>query len=235
MLEISKNQHQESSSGASGLQRFINPITSRLKSKLSRRIVLCVFSSIIIIEGIILIPSVKRREQELLNQIKQMSSGKVAWILITYPNASGTELVNHLSELKQHHAAVLGGAVYSSNGTKIGTFGESPELPFDVVSNSEKPFVPSQDGTRYDDLVWSGKDMKTDYTIILRHDASNVKPELLAYIARIIGLVIIISLFITITVWLFLEPIVINPIFLLRCDLIKAGEAIYQDKAPPRI
>lgn len=232
MLQIPKNQQQESSV-SSGLQKFIEPITSRLKSKLSRRIVLCVFSSIIVIEGIILIPSVNRREQELLAQIKQMSSGKVAWILITYPNTSGTELVNRLSELKQHNALILGGAVYSSNGQEIGTFGESPELLFKQVNNSEKPFVPSRNGSRYDDLVWSGKDMKTDYTIILRHDASNVKPELLAYIARIIGLVTIISLFLTITVWLFLEPIVINPIFLLRCDLIKAGEAIAQDKSPP--
>ncbi|MGB3509726.1 MAG: PP2C family protein-serine/threonine phosphatase [Microcoleaceae cyanobacterium] len=232
MSQISTNQQQESSE-LSGLQKFINPINSRLKSKLSRRIVLYIFTSIIVIEGIILIPSVKRREQELLGQIKQMSSGKVAWILITYPNASGKELVNRLSELMQHNALILGGAVYSSNGQKIGIFGESPELSFDEISNSEKPLVASQNGSRYDDLVWSGKDMKTDYSIILRHDASNVTPKLLAYIARIIGLVIIISLFITITVWLFLEPIVMNPIFLLRCDLIKAGEAISQDKSPP--
>ncbi len=229
-IEMKKNQQN---SQLSGIQKIAQSINSRLKSKLSRRLVLYVFTSIILIEGIILIPSVKKREKELLSQTKQVSSGKVAWILITYPNTSGKKLVNHLSELIHHTPLILGGAVYTSNGQEIGTFGESPELSFSEINNSEKPFIPSRSGSRYDDLVWSGKDMKTNYSIIIRHDASNIKPELLAYIYRIVGLVIIISLFLTITVWLFLEPIVINPILLLRCDLNKAGETIYQDQEPP--
>jgi len=51
----------------SGIQKLSNSISDRLQSKLSRRVVLCVFTIIIVIEGIILIPSVKRREQELLS------------------------------------------------------------------------------------------------------------------------------------------------------------------------
>ncbi len=164
------------------------------------------------IEGILLIPSVRRREQELLSQIKQMSSGKVAWILMTYPNSSGTELVNHVSELQQLNSIILGGAVYTANRQKVGTFGDAPELELSDISNPEKPFVPYRNGSKYDDIVWSGQGMQTDYTILIRHDASNVGPELMAYIHRIVGMVIIISLFLTITVWLSLEPIVINPV-----------------------
>ncbi|MGD1806128.1 hypothetical protein ACP6PL_11900 [Dapis sp. BLCC M126] len=223
------NKNQQNSK-LSGIQKLSNSISERLKSKLSRRVVLCVFTSIIVIEGIILIPSVKRREKELLSQIKQMSYEKVAWILMTYPNASGKELVNHLSELIQPNMQILGGDIYTADGEKIGTFGESPELQLSNLSNSPKC---SFKNIRYDDIIWSGQDMKTNYTIVIRHDASNVRPQLLAYIYRIIGLVIIISLFLTITVWLFLELIVINPILLLRSDLNKAGEAIYNDREPP--
>ncbi|MGD1714552.1 PP2C family protein-serine/threonine phosphatase [Dapis sp. BLCC M172] len=226
-IEINKHQHN---SQKSAIQKLADSINERLKSKLSRNVVLCVFTSIIIIEGILLIPSVRRREQELLSQIKQVSSGKVAWILMTYPNASGKQLVNHLSELIQPNMPILGGDVYTANGQKIGTFGESPKLQLSDLTNSPKS---SAKDLRYDDIIWSGQDMQTDYTIVIRHDASNVGPELLAYIYRIIGLVIIISLFLTITVWLCLEPIVINPILLLRCDLNKAGEAIYKDQEPP--
>ncbi|WP_287324985.1 PP2C family protein-serine/threonine phosphatase [Okeania sp. SIO1F9] len=230
-IEMKKNQQNRK---LSGIQKLAQSINDRLKSKLSRRVVLCVFTSIIVIEAILLIPSVKRREKELLSQIKQMSSGKVAWILITYPNASHTELVNHLSELMQHHPTILGGAVYDTNKQKVGTFGEFPELSLSEVNNSKKLFFSTSSNVyRYDDLIWSGKDMQTDYSIIIRHDCSNLRPELLAYISRIIGLVIIISLFLTITVWLCLEPIVINPILLLRSDLNQAGEAIYNDQEPP--
>ena len=226
-IEINKHQHNRKKSA---IQKLADSISERLKSKLSRRVVLCVFTSIIVIEGILLIPSVRRREQELLSQIKQVSSGKVAWILITYPNASGKELVNHLSELIQPNMPILGGDVYTADGQKIGTFGESPKLQLSDLSNSRKSSIKD---LCYDDIIWSGQDMQTNYTIVIRHDASNVGPELLAYIYRIIGLVIIISLFLTITVWLCLEPIVINPILLLRCDLNKAGEAIYNDRESP--
>ncbi|WP_205127476.1 PP2C family protein-serine/threonine phosphatase [Okeania hirsuta] len=230
-IEMKKNQQN---SKLSSIQKLAQSINDRLKSKLSRRVVLCVFTSIIVIEAILLIPSLKRREKELLSQIKQMSSGKVAWILITYPDASNTELVNHLSELMQHHPTILGGAVYDTNKQKVGTFGEFPELSLSEVNNSKKLFFSTSSNVyRYDDLIWSGKDMQTDYSIIIRHDCSNLKPELVAYISRIIGLVIIISLFLTITVWLCLEPIVINPILLLRSDLNQAGEAIYNDQEPP--
>ena len=227
--EIDTNKHQQNSQ-KSPIQKLAHSISDRLKSKLSRNVVLCVFTSIIVIEGILLIPSVKRREQELLSQIKQMSAGKVAWILMTYPNASGKELVNHLSELIQPDMPILGGDVYTADAQKIGTFGESPKLQLSELINSPKSSI---NNLRYDDIIWSGQDMQTNYTIVIRHDASNVGPELLAYIYRIIGLVIIISLFLTITVWLCLEPIVINPILLLRCDLNKAGEAIYNDQELP--
>ncbi len=218
---------------SASLRGFLKPFTDRLQSRLSRRIVLWVFASIVTIEGIILIPSVKRREQELLAQLKELSSGKIAWILITYPQASGEELVTHLTQLQQRNPEILGGAVYEPDGQKVGTFGEPPELSLSEVNRPAQPHLPSRNGSRYDDLVWSGNQMQESYTIIIRHDASNVRAELIAYIGRIFSLVALISVFLTVTVWIALEPIVITPIFQLRRDLLMAGEAIYHDQEPP--
>ena len=208
---------------------FIRPLTTRLKSRLSRKIVFWVFVGIVVIEGIILVPSVKKREQELLSQLKEISSGKVAWILVTYPNISGEELITHLKELQKDQTLIQGGAVYQSSGQLIETFGNPPRRSPSQIEKS----APKQNGVFYDDLVWSGAEMETPYTIALRHDASDVRRELIAYILRIGSLVIIISLFLTVTVWIALEPIVIAPIFRLRRDLLVAGEAIYRDRNPP--
>ena len=218
---------------SASLRGFLKPFTDRLQSRLSRRIVLWVFASIVTIEGIILIPSVKRREQELLAQLKELSSGKIAWILITYPQASGEELVTHLTQLQQRNPEILGGAVYEPDGQKVGTFGEPPELSLSEVNRPFQPHLSSPNGSRYDDLAWSGNQMQESYTIIIRHDASNVRAELIAYIGRIFSLVALISVFLTVTVWIALEPIVITPIFRLRRDLLMAGEAIYHDQEPP--
>ncbi len=218
------------------LRGFFKPFTDRLQSRLSRRIVLWVFAGIVTIEVIILIPSVQRRERELLSQLKELSSGKIAWILITYPGASGEELISHLTQLQQRNPEILGGAIYRSDadGQKVGTFGEPPELSLSEVNHSAQPHLLTRNGSRYDDVAWSGTQMQTNYTIIIRHDASNVRAELIAYIGRILGLVALISVFLTVTVWIALEPIVITPIFRLRRDLLMAGEAIYNDQEPPK-
>ena len=209
---------------------FIRPLTARFKSRLSQRIVFWVFMGIVVIEGIILVPSVQRREQELLSQLKEVSSGKVAWILITYPNTSGEDLLTPLRELPQNHSLIRGGAVYQSSGQLVGTFGEPPHRSLAQINN----YAPKRNGSFYDEVVWSGTEMETNYTIIIRHDASSVRGKLMAYIFRIGGLVVIISLFLTITVWIALEPLVIAPIFRLRRDLLVAGEAIYNDRSPPK-
>lgn len=205
-------------------------LKSRLSSPLSRKIIFWVFAGIIVIEGIILIPSVLRQEQELLAQIKEVSSGKVAWILITYPKASGEELIAHLKKLQSNNSFLMGGAVYQSSGELIGKFGNAPDLsPFQTDN-----YHPQRQGIFYDDVVWSGHQMNTKYTIILRHDASSVSQELIAYIGRIFGLVVIISGFLTLTVLIALEPILLIPIFRLRRDLLAAGEAVFYDKTPPQ-
>lgn len=212
------------------LQKHLRQLKTRFQSPLSRRVAFWIFAGIIMIEGIILIPSFHRREKELLSQIKQMSSGKVTWILITYPNASGTELIKRLQTLQANHSFLKGGAVYQSSGQLIGTFGNAPTLKPSQLEN----YSPQRQESFYDDVVWSGSDMKTPYTIILRHDASSVSLELNQYVARIIGLVAIISLFLTVTVWLTLEPLVLTPIFRLRRDLLTAGNAIYNDHHSPK-
>jgi serine phosphatase RsbU (regulator of sigma subunit) len=60
-----------------------------------------------------------------------------------------------------------------------------------------------------------------------------VTAGLKAFFLRIAGLVIIISLFVTIGAWIALEPLVITPILRLRKDLVAAGEAISQDRQTP--
>ena len=93
-------------------------------------------------------------------------------------------------------------------------------------------YTQSTNGPRYD-LVWSPDQLKRDYILILRHDASPVRQELNAFILRIAGLVVIISFFVTAGAWFALNPIVVKPVLRLREDLVKAGEAISRDQKRP--
>ena len=210
------------------LRRLIRPPTSRL----SRRIVLWVFISVIVIEALIFIPSFKNRERELLSQVKAVSAAEVTMIKrLIRPNAPGSDFFKKIQQLMQDHG-VTGGALYTSDGTRIGLFGETPELKLsEIKSNSENTLL-SRDKKRFE-IAYPATEFNDNYILILRHDSSPVRQELYAFFMRIAGLVVIISLFVTVGTWLFIEPIVITPILELRKDLISAGEVISEDGETP--
>lgn len=201
-------------------------------ARLSRRIVLWVFVSVIVIEAIILIPSYNNRKQELLAQLREVTSAKIAVIMdLTSPGVSDEELMDQLRKL-QTHPPILGGALYSSDGGKIGVVGEQPELAFPKTAPANFIDFQSPNGSRYD-VVWPAAQLGWDYTLIIRHDASSVKQNLNAFILRIAGLVVIISIFVTLGALIALKPIVVTPILKLRGDLISAGDAIRRDQKAP--
>ena len=201
-------------------------------SRLTRRIVFWVFISVILIEALIFIPSYKQKEQELLEHMKDISAARVTFAMqIVAPKASNDELYSHIKQLHDGKI-VVGGALYTSEGEKIGSFGEMPDLSISKVNPASMTFLINQDGSRYD-IACSPVELQRDYRLILRHDSSSVQRELFSYFLRIAGLVLIISLVVTVGTWLPLRWIVVNPVLNLRNDLIRAGEALSQDQQTP--
>lgn len=216
----------------------LHDLSNLLTARLSRHIVLWVFASLVVIEAIILIPSVQRREREMLNQIRQVSSGKVFWIATTYPNVSAEAFLDRVKQLqKDPMLQILGGAVYTSDGQLVGTFGEKPALTHTgVMADNPMSFEasdrPMQNGDRYD-ASWLIPHTGGNHLLVIRHNASSVRSEVFAFIFRVAGMVLIISVVLTVTTLAALATTVITPILRLREDLIAAGEAICQDQPTP--
>ena len=200
--------------------------------RLSRRIVFLIFVSVIVIETIILIPSYMKREQELLGQLKAISNAKVQMIFdMTPPDVTAGDVMRQVLYLLKHDL-ILGGVLYMEDGRRVGHFGESPELMFTDVKSAGMRGFKSPSGNRYD-TAWSHTDLKRPFVLVLRQDSSAVRMELIRFIWRIAGLVVIISVFVTVGAWIALGPLVVTPILRLREDLIKAGEAISHDSRKP--
>jgi sigma-B regulation protein RsbU (phosphoserine phosphatase) len=201
-------------------------------SRLSRRIGLWVFISVIVIETIIFIPSYMNRKKDLLAQIKDISSAEVALIMdITPQPVSDEELLHQLEKLTHHHP-IIGGTLYRPDGGTAGSFGEKPELLLSQAHSNHVITRLSHDGSRYD-VAHQAVRPDGNYYLIVRNDSSRVKTDLLHFFLRISGLVIIISLFITVGAWLTLGTLVVTPILRLRKDLVSAGESISNDQHPP--
>jgi len=201
------------------------------QARLSRRIVLWVFLSIVLIEAVILLPSIYRRQQELLAYLKNLASARVEGGLVGAVPASDEAVLARLEQLVLP-ADVRGGTLYRLTGELVGTFGEPPELTFASVQQNPQATIHRWQPARYD-AAWSIAPLADQYVLIIRHDATSVHRELLAFLGRIAGLVTIISIFVTGATWIGLEPALITPILLLRSDLLKAGHAVQQDQSPP--
>ena len=206
-----------------------NKLLALLTSSLSLRIVLWVFFSVIVIETIILIPSLMKRENELLTQLKETTSAFVSVVLgLADRSTTDDQVVEIIKSIQPYHD-IDGGALYQYNGELIGFFGEKPELAIADIRKDRDAHLLNRHSSKYDFAVMAATPQEK-YIFIARLDSSGVKQELYAFFWRIAGLVFIISIFVTAGAWIALKPIVVSPILKLRSDLIKAGDAISNDR-----
>ena len=204
------------------------------KARLSRRIVLWVFASVIIIETIIFIPSYNNRKEELLDQLKMISWARVSTILQGMSSTTSISMQTLVDRIKrlENFENILGGAIYRSDGKKLTSFGDPPKLTANGIRAEGQFSYLLDKNYRYDigsSFGYSGE----KYALVLRNNAASVKKELTAFMLRIAGLVVIISIFVTVGAWIAVEPIVVRPILKLRGDLIRAGDAVQQDQKAP--
>jgi sigma-B regulation protein RsbU (phosphoserine phosphatase) len=201
-------------------------------AQLSRRIVVWVFFSVVIIETIIFFPSLKNREQELLGQLREISSAKIG-VLMQVISAETTDEAFLLQTRKLlKHSRLVGVALYRRDGTEVGVVGERPELSFQAVTADGVMTRIDRRRLRYD-VACLGRWQRVENILVVRHDTTEVKHELVAFFFRIAGLVVIISIFVTGGALMALGPIVVTPILRLRRDLIAAGEAVSRDLQAP--
>ena len=210
------------------LKRWLKPTRSRL----SRRIVFYVFVSVVVIETIILIPSTMKREKELLQQMRSVAWAQIEVLMTLVPDTAGASQVFDQVRQLQGCSEIVGGTLYDLDGDRIGSFGEPPDISFSEVTAAGVQQAKSPDGRRID-MAWRQPQLKKANVLVLRQDATAVKRELEAFILRIAGLILIISIFVTVGAWSAIQPIVVTPILRLRKDLVLAGEAISNDRSTP--
>lgn len=203
-----------------------------LRSRLSRRIVSWVFFSIIVIEGIIFVPSYQRRYREKLGELEDVSSEVLFAAKANVMFGADSERVLQVIQQRlKPGSVILGGTLCDYAGNVINSFGQSPDIDCTVVPSGQVVRKRSSDGKNYD-VAWPSDRFESRYILVVRHDATEVQWEMRQYVLAIIGLVIIISAFVTLVTILVLERILIVPILHLRNDLQRAGDAVSQDQPP---
>ena len=204
-------------------------LLSLAKSRLSRRIAFWIFVSIVAIEAILLVPSYFRREQELIDQTEDISAVQARFFLQTVQSMRSEPQLLDLASSIQRDRHIVGWAIEDTEGQRIAQMGESSTLSAVDVRDKNIRRLRSANGDRFD-VAWNGNQFGSNYVLIIRHDVEFIKQELAAYVWRIIGLVAIISLFVTASTLVILGAIVILPILKLREDLELVADSISQEQ-----
>jgi len=203
------------------------------KARLSRYIVTWVFISIVVVEMVILIPSYLRRQNELLSKLEIVSEEVFAGLIYkSQSEVDANKFLRMTSQTLKPGTLILGAVLYKSDGKLVGDFGEKPDISPDQLGGDKVTRVLTRGRTRYD-IAWVVPIQGDKYFLIVRHNSFFIKQELVAYSARVAGLIVVISVFVTLTTMLTLGVTVIRPILRLRDDLVAAGEAISEDKSDP--
>lgn len=204
-------------------------LLSLAKARLSRRIAFWIFVSIVVIEAIILVPSYFRREQELLDQTENVSAIQARFFLQSSQSMKSEPQLLELAKSIKRDTNIAGWAIEDISGRQITQVGEPSVLTAADVRDKNTARQRSNNGDRYD-VAWNGNQFGSEYVLIVRHNVEFIKQELVAYVWRIIGLVAIISLFVTASTLVILGAIVILPILKLREDLELVADSISQEQ-----
>jgi serine phosphatase RsbU (regulator of sigma subunit) len=214
------------------MQKIVPSMFKFFTAALSRRIVFWVFVSVIAIETIIFFPSLRNRERELLTQLKNLSAAKIEVMMKTEPGHLSGEAFLERVRLLLLDDVIIGAALYRLDGSRVGVVGEPPEL---VLTESTAHLLDKihRLENRYD-VACLGQGERKRNVLVVRHDTTTVRSALYDFFVRIVGLVIIISVVVTLGAMMALGPIVVSPILKLRRDLLAAGEAVSRDAPAPK-
>jgi signal transduction histidine kinase len=204
------------------------PVAQLFIARLPRRILLWAFISILGVETVILLPSILRRRDELLGQVKMTSEVISSTLAASSAKQHERQLLNHLTQLQQQQI-IVGAALWDLRSNRVQTIGEPSDLK---LSDLQTGIVYKRNwNTQRFDAAYPIQVNGNPRILVLRHQTDRVNQEVTAFIWRIAGLVFIIAVVVTATLSIVIVSTVVQPILQLRDDLLRSGTEIARDQS----
>lgn len=187
---------------------------SGLRCRLCRRIAAYVLATVIVVEAAILLPSVRNYERDLLHRLEDVGRLQAISAYRAAGYQDGHDFLLR-GGLILTPCGLAGAALYGADGRRIGTFGEPPA----VTRPGEAKRSPN--GQRYD-VAWPPSATGLPFTVVGRLDASCVPVEVRAFVWRILGLILLISVVVWTATMLIVGITVFRPMLALQASLARA-------------
>ncbi len=200
-----------------GLRQYLREV---LACRLCRNVALMVLISILLVEGAILVPSYRNYERDLLLRLEQVGRAVISSALRGKGHHSDRDILL-AARLMLAAPEIVGGAVHGEDDRLIGVFGEAPKMAPDGTATKRR----SEDGRHYA-VFYNAKTLDLPLGVAANLRADWVAEELRAFLWRVVGLVLLITGFVTVATMAVIGHFVLSPLLRLRDHLNVAAASI---------
>jgi diguanylate cyclase (GGDEF)-like protein len=196
--------------------------TNWLKSRLSWRIIMSVFITIILVQGIILYSTTKTYQSEQLNELQDNARITLASLVASTDGAN--QMDDKIIQRLLATTNIKGIAFYAPNRTiAFDVFGEPPLLTPDRDNANANNTWLSPDRVRYE-AQFGPSVIRSNYVAVVRMNSENVRYKTIQYILQTAVISLLLSAFITTVLILVMGMWLLEPIMLLRNNLLQAAK-----------
>lgn len=202
------------------------PQISMFQCKLCWKITIGVFCAIMIVEIGILYFSIDRYRNDRLAEVEREALVVMRTILrASDETANLAASFPETAKKFRKNSVLLGAIYYAPDGAVIASFGQ---LPYTSGQAAPDPTGITQrtvaEDISYMDVLWPVGRVSDQSAVAVRVDATEIEPQVDDFIWRVTGLVVVISLFVTIVTMMLLEKMILSPIRGLRDQLDRAAK-----------
>ncbi|MFP4314216.1 MAG: putative bifunctional diguanylate cyclase/phosphodiesterase [Alphaproteobacteria bacterium] len=193
------------------------------KSRISWRIALAVFLTILAVQAIILNFTLRDYEQARLNEVREIGRSAIVPLIETrITDLLAPPITDDNARKLITTTKVNGMAVYSSELNLIKTYGEPMALVM-LDRNSLSKTYRSPDGSSYE-VVFRSNDLQKPFIIVARLDSAQVQADVQQYVEQTILVMLLMSAFVTTVLMIALGHWLLEPILFMRNNLIAASK-----------
>ncbi|MDD9900609.1 MAG: EAL domain-containing protein [Alphaproteobacteria bacterium] len=191
------------------------------KSRISWRITLTVFITIMLVQISVLVFTIQNVERDLLRSLHETARAALVPSLSDTREQLVSPLLKNNADKLLAHTLIEGMTVYSLDYNVIQVYGLPPTLAARGPTQDETTYR-SVDGRSYE-VIFAPGDLGRPYHIVMRMDSSDVRPAVLKYVHQNIVILLLMSGFVTSVLMLAMGQWLLEPIMVLRQNLLNAS------------
>ncbi len=195
------------------------------RSRISWKITLSVFLTLLVVQTCILIVTVPNFEKKYLQDIRE--NGRVSFSAAVDAKVTSLSLKMPIDKRTSRNLVVntkiAGFTVYSLDNDLLGSYGEAPLMQLNKSTFNNKSEVLSHDKKHYE-IIYSSLELGYPFIIVAHLNSSDLQNTTLAYVKENLLIFFLLSGFVTSVLLIVLGQWLLEPIILLRNNLIEAAK-----------